>query len=220
MNIDLAKNKGFTLVELAIVLVIVGLLLAAFLTPLRAQLSLKNNTETRTSLSDAKEALLGFALSHSAVDGKPYLPCPDTDGDGAENRSVNLCTNLVGGLPYKDLGLVSTDAWNHKYIYRVTQTFANSAIGFTLPIAGDISVLASAGGSVIASNLPAVVVSLGENGAVSPVDGADQTENTNGDTFFVSKEFTDSAANPFDDLVVWISPNVLMNRMVTAGRLP
>lgn len=220
MNTGLAKNKGFTLVELAIVLVIVGLLLAAFLTPLRAQLSLKNNTETRNSLSDAKEALLGFALSHSAVDGKPYFPCPDTDGDGAENRSANLCTNVAGGLPYKDLGLVSTDAWNHKYLYRVTQNFANSATGFTLPIVGDISVLDSAGGNVIASNLPAVVVSLGENGAVSPVVGADQAENSNGDTFFVSKEFTDSAANPFDDLVVWISPNVLMNRMVTAGRLP
>jgi len=220
MNLRDFKSKGFTLVEMAIVLVIIGLLVAAFLTPLRAQLSLRDNTETRALLSDTRDALLGFALSHIAGDGRPYLPCPDTDGDGAENRAANLCTSVVGSLPYRDLGLVSADSWGHQFIYRVTQTFADSANGFTLASLGDIIVLDAAGGNAIATNLPATVVSLGENGAISPVVGADQAENTNGDVFYVSKGFSDSAANPFDDLVVWISPNVLMNRMVSAGRLP
>jgi prepilin-type N-terminal cleavage/methylation domain-containing protein len=221
MNINKFKNKGFTLVEIAIVLVIVGLMLSAFLTPLRAQLSQRDNTETRGKLSDISEALLGYALNHSAtLDSKPYLPCPDTDGDGAENRTANLCTNINGTLPYKDLGLVSTDSWERNFIYQVTQTFANSANGFAFGMNGGITVLDAAGGNALAINIPAIVISLGENGAVSPVVGADQTENTNGDVFFVSKSFTNTAANPFDDLVVWISPNVLMNRMVTAGKLP
>lgn len=220
MNINKLNNKGFTLVEIAIVLVIVGLLLAAFLTPLRAQLSQRDNTETRNKLSDINEALLGFAISHTAVNGKPYLPCPDTDGDGAENRVANLCISVVGGLPYRDLGLVSTDSWGRNFIYRVTQTFADSTNGFTLALSGDITLLDAAGGNTIAINIPAIVISLGENGAVLPVVGADQAENTNGDVFFVSKSFTELAANPFDDLLTWISPNVLMNRMVTAGKLP
>lgn len=221
MKISKLKNKGFTLVEIAIVLVIVGLMLAAFLTPLRAQLSQRDNAETRAKLSEISEALFGYALNHTAaVNGKPYLPCPDTDGDGAENRTANLCTSLVGGLPFRDLSLVSTDSWGRNFIYRVTQSFADSNNGFILGMNGNITVLDSAGGNTLATNIPAIVISLGENGALLPVVGADQSENTDGDTVFVSKSFTDSATNPYDDLLVWLSPNVLMNRMVTAGKLP
>jgi hypothetical protein len=45
---------------------------------------------------------------------------------------------------------------------------------------------------------------------------ADETDNSNGNVNFVSKQMTPT----FDDLVVWISPNVLFNRMVAAGKLP
>jgi len=221
MNYEKLNNKGFTLVEIAIVLVIVGLMLAAFLTPLRAQLSQRDNTETRAKLSEISEALFGYALNHTAIgNGKPYLPCPDTDGDGLENRTVNLCTSLVGGLPYSDLAVISTDSWGRNYIYRVSQNFADSTNGFGLGMNGNITVLDSAGGNSLATNIPVIVISLGENGATLPVVGADQSENTDGDTFFVSKSFTDNTANPFDDLIIWLSPNVLMNRMVTAGKLP
>jgi hypothetical protein len=45
---------------------------------------------------------------------------------------------------------------------------------------------------------------------------ADEADNSDGDVSFVYKSTTPT----FDDLVVWISPNVLINRMVAAGRLP
>lgn len=213
-------QQGFTLVELAIVLIIVGLLLTAFLTPLTAQLSLKNNNETRVKLSEVKEALIGYALSHYAVDGKPYLPCPDTDGDGGENRSGFNCTNAVGTLPFRDLGVSAIDSWNNRFIYRVTQSFASSAVGFTLGSTGNVNVLNAAGGNVVAINVPAIVISLGENGAALPVVGLDQIENIDNDTDYVSKDFASNSANPYDDLLVWISTSVLMNRMVAADRLP
>ncbi len=220
MKYMMRNKQGFTLVELAIVLVIIGLLLATFLTPLAAQMALRNNSETRAELSEIREALVGYALSHSAVDGRPFLPCPDTDGDGIENRLGALCTNVRGRLPFSDLGLVGSDSWGNQFIYQVTQNFANSATGFVLASAGDITVLNAAGGNAIATSLPAIVVSLGEDGGVLPAVGADQLENTDPDNFYVNKDFAENAVNPYDDLVTWVSGNILMNRMVTAGRLP
>lgn len=214
------KMKGFTLVEMAIVLVIVGLLVAAFLTPLRIQLELRNNAETKTSLAEIRDALIGYALSHSAVDGRPFLPCPDTDLDGAENRVANLCTQVEGGLPFRDLGLTGTDSWNNRFRYRVTQTFADAQTGFALLTTGDITLRNAAGGNVIGAGLPAIIISLGENGTIFPVVGADQQENMDGNVTFVSKDISNSQINPFDDLVIWLSTNTLMNRMVAAGRLP
>lgn len=218
-NIEKSK-QGFTLVELAIVLVIIGLLLATFLTPLTAQMAIRNNSETRADLNEIREALVGYALSHSALDGRPFLPCPDTDGDGIENRVGAFCANVRGRLPFSDLGLVGIDSWGNQFTYQVTQTFANSATGFILASSGDITVLNSAGGNAIATSIPAIVVSFGENGAVVPAVGADQLENTNPDNFYVNKDFAENAMNPYDDLVTWVSANILMNRMVRAGRLP
>jgi prepilin-type N-terminal cleavage/methylation domain-containing protein len=206
---SLYKAYGFTLVEMAIVLVIVGLLLASFLSPLRMQLELRNNSETKTALGEIRDALIGYALSHSALDGRPFLPCPDTDGDGTENRVANLCVLPEGGLPFTDLGLIGTDSWNNRFRYRVTLAFSNSLTGFTL-----------SGGNVIGSLLPAVIISLGENGAVLPAVGVDQQANVDGNSTYVSKEMSNSQVNPFDDLVVWLSTNTLVNRMVAAERLP
>lgn len=68
---------------------------------------------------------------------------------------------------------------------------------------------------------PAVVYSRGKNGAAAPA-GTDEIENTNGDRVFVAR--TPSPASPtpaagFDDLVLWISPNILYNRLIAAGAL-
>jgi type II secretory pathway pseudopilin PulG len=93
----------------------------------------------------------------------------------------------------------------------------------------------------LASILPAVVVSLGSNGSggtdlagnvlASPT-GADEQENLlDGNGQFVSRIPT-RATDPcndaaealplceFDDLVSWVSANILFYRLVAAGRLP
>ena len=75
------RTKGFTLTELTIVLVIVALLVGGMMLPLSAQRNLQSVRETQKQLSDVSEALSGYAASHRAGDGKPYLPCPDTDND-------------------------------------------------------------------------------------------------------------------------------------------
>ncbi|MBI4988897.1 MAG: type II secretion system protein [Rhodocyclales bacterium] len=224
----LTSARGFTLTEMAVVLVIVALLIASLVIPLSAQQDIRARQETEKALADIREALLGYAASHAAGDGKPYLPCPDTDDDGLENRTAGACTGGIqeGRLPWADLGLGRNDAWNNRFRYRVTAAFSNSTAGFTLASAGNLTVCAdSACAATIAGNVPAVVLSHGANGAgafnlsggtnPAPTD-ANELENTDSDDTLVSR--TSDAG--FDDLVTWVPPTVLMNRMITTGKLP
>lgn len=211
------KQRGFSLIEMAVVLVIVGLLVTGLLLPLSAQIDQRNYNETQRELSDIREALIGFSLSNAAANGSPYLPCPDTNGDGFEDRLAGVCANAVAGLPWATLGLGRLDRWSNPYIYRVTLAFANSNNGFNLGTPRDIQVLDAAGGAVIAANLPAIVVSKGKAGAGA---GASEVENSDGDNVFVDRTPTNAGANAYDDVVVWLPSAILFNRMVTAGRLP
>lgn len=219
-------QRGFTLVELAIVMFIVSLLIGGMLLPLSAQQDIRYNGETEKALSEIREALVGYAASHSATDGKPYLPCPDTDDDGAENRTGNACTAQEGRIPWGDLGLGRTDAWNNRFRYRVTPAFSNNATGFTLSSVGTLRVCAeNTCATTVAATVPAVIVSHGKNGAgafnssggtnAASLD-ANELENTDGDDDLVSK----TGDPTYDDFTVWLSPNILFNRMVAAGKLP
>ncbi len=53
----------------------------------------------------------------------------------------------------------------------------------------------------------------------------DEYTNSTSSILFFSRTPAPAGTNPsqggeFDDLVVWISPNILFNRMVAAGKLP
>ena len=63
-------RAGFTLVEMAVVLVIVGLMLGGMLIPITAQMDQRNYSETRQRMNDIREALIGYGLAHG------HLPCP------------------------------------------------------------------------------------------------------------------------------------------------
>ena len=94
-----------------------------------------------------------------------------------------------------------------------------------------------------ANNLPAVIISHGRNGfgatsvdgsarPTAPASNADELENTNGDTTYMSRIYSRDQAGcaddtnenaplcAFDDLLAWLSPAILNNRLVVAGRLP
>lgn len=62
--------RGFTLVELAMMLLIVGLVLGSMLFTLTAQVEQSNRAETLRRLESAKELLLAFAIANGR------LPCP------------------------------------------------------------------------------------------------------------------------------------------------
>lgn len=247
-NNRITVQQGFTLVEMAIVMIIFGVLLAAFLTPLQAQRSIAAQRETEIVLENAKQALLGY------VQANGRLPCPATnnggafpDGTGTSNPNASgACAQSVGFLPATTLGLESADdqgfgidAWNNRIRYAVTTANANA---FTttnamnnLGIANltpNLRVCASATGitattcsaalpetNVLVSNTAAVIFSLGETGALAS-GGADENANLDLDGVFVSHDIGTGGANgAFDHLVTWISPYVVYNAMIQAGQL-
>lgn len=226
LSTTIYPNKGFSLVEMAIVLLIVGLLLGGLLPSLSSQMEQAKRNETRKQMVEISSALIGYALSQTP----PRLPCPakPTTPTGSANAGVPDCNinPRTGVLPWVTLGTSETDAWGRRFTYAVASSVTGDfATSFTLSSTGNLDVLAAAGGSAIASGMPAVIVSHGPNGSgaylpqgnqLTVSADADEADNSNGGTTFVSHDYTST----FDDFVVWISPNILFNQMVTAGKLP
>ena len=179
----LRRHEGFTLVELAIVIAIVGFLLGAFLAPLRAQIDAARVRETERMLDEIREALIGYTIIHGA------LPCPDIVSDGIDGAAPPACTGtaLEGILPFQALGVRRADAWGRLLRYRITEEFSNRSLTgqpsgagrLDLTDTGDITVLTrgddpGTGGTIeikhqraataLTRTAPAVVLSTGPNG--------------------------------------------------------
>jgi prepilin-type N-terminal cleavage/methylation domain-containing protein len=256
-DFSLKQAKGFTLIEMAMVLLIVALLLGGLVPTLSSQVDQRHASETSKQLDEIKEALVGYAI----INGR--LPCPASSSSSGQEDPVTgtgICTYFTNAtatydyLPAVTLGLSGTDssglledAWGNPIRYAVTPwqssgTYVYSTSG-GMSTAG-ISNLSSsnlnvcstatgisgsncASGSTLTSNAVAVIYSTGKNGG-SGGTGTDEAENLNPNgtdghsKVFVSHTPTPSSATngEFDDIVTWISPNVLVNRMVTAGKLP
>lgn len=231
------KKNGFTLVEIAIVLVIVGLILGGLMMPLSVQLEQRRVNDTQKTLDDAREALIGFALRNG------YLPCPAISSSiGLEDRAGGACRDgkRLGYLPWATLGLQKLDSWNHLLRYSVSPAFANSTVNFNLRSLRDISIATrdTRGQLTPASmnnDIVAVIMSHGKNGygatseqgVLQPapeLGNADERVNlAPSGRAFISRPINDNSKVPggeFDDLVIWLSPNILYNRMVLAQRLP
>ena len=244
------KNRGFSLIEVAVVMFIIVLLLGSILVPLTTQVEQRQISDTQKTLDEIKEALTGFAIANG------YLPCPDTTGDGvADPNAPGACTNAAGAVPWATLNVPRGDAWGNQFRYRVTPEFTNTpALGSCVVSDGRLG-LCDAGNitvntrnpttkaiQILSANTVAVIFSPGKNGygatstdgtprAAVPGVNTDETTNAAAGTTFVSRTATGVgsacsdtiAAQPFcefDDIVVWLSRFTLFNRMVTAGKLP
>lgn len=105
------KFSGFSLIEIAVVLVIVTVLFAMVAMPLATQVEQRRVEETLKQLEAIKEALTGFAVANGR------LPCPAiATSNGAEafaamgNAANGNCQQFVGFVPAATLGLSPVDA--------------------------------------------------------------------------------------------------------------
>ena len=129
---ELQRQAGFTLVELAVVIAILGLVLGTMLAPLRAQIDAARIREAERMLGEIREALIGYAITRGA------LPCPDVVSDGIDGVAPAACAGaaLAGVLPYQTLGVGRADPWGRHFGYRVAQEFSYRVLTGQPPAAG------------------------------------------------------------------------------------
>lgn len=222
-------SYGFTLVEMAVVLVILGLVLATLFAPLSAQRDIKNIVGTQASLNQIKEAMYGYAV----LNGR--LPCPakviaDPTNANYGLEDATLC-GQEGLLPWKTLGVPETDEWGTRRIlatdlwfgywkyridsnYSTTALFSANMMASTPTFANNFLVKDAAGNDVTpsAASTEKPIAILYSTGKDLVANG----QNVSIDTTFESD--TNSAV--FDDILIWITRPALVSRLVSAGKLP
>ena len=148
-------SRGFSLVELAVVMAIVAFLLGGLIYTLSAQVDQRNFEETRRRLDQARELILAFAITNgrlpcparSAATAAPVTAAgdevrtaaanPDCVGDavpdnyGGTNGGVTLGllpARAIGYLQVDSAGL-AVDAWGNRIRYAVAYLATNCAGG-------------------------------------------------------------------------------------------
>lgn len=223
-------SRGFTLLEMSIVLLIMGLLLGSVMKPMGSRLVDRQRSDTTNQLGNIREALIGYA----AVNHK--LPCPLVVG--AVSTPGNAVCNVAHGyVPAAALGITGhfddngllIDSWGSPIQYHVSLTDADSDSLSDFTTAGEMrdvsmqklvpefEVCDSAScGLLRANGLPVVLISTGSGGGTS----ADELENLDSDNRFVSRDLDVVGNDQFDDIVLWLSGNILYTRLLQAQVLP
>ncbi len=232
------QERGFTLTEMAVVLVIVALLIGGMILPMSAQQDVRSVSETEANLKNIQDALLGFA----AVNGR--LPRPATFAtSGVEIGSCADDAACSGLIPWATLGVGKVDAWGKLIRYSVTPAFANAPFNLTSSVANRTVQTRDASGNAVylagqasctatSQCIPAVIFSHGKfrlgttDGGQTLADGSstntDEDANNSGPTNYFNRTASSATTGggEFDDIVVWVPYSILINRMISAGRLP
>lgn len=231
-------SRGFTLIELSIVLFIITLLLGGVLTPLGQQIAERQTGETRRAMESARIALVGYALRQADRAGP--LPCPDLRSthavtlegqanDGIEDRlDDGGCAALTGNLPWKTLGLAESDAWGNRLGYAIAENWA--AAGKRHSAETDLLQICPDKTCAQPMYVAAIVLSHGRNGfGADNVGGrrnlasasGDEAENNDADQRFVMHppRAADRPGGEFDDLLLPLSADWLRGRLCEPASL-
>jgi prepilin-type N-terminal cleavage/methylation domain-containing protein len=214
------KNKGFTLIEVAMVLIIFGLMLATLMPSLYFWIEKRKFDQTNLRLAIVKDALINFSVVNQR------LPCPATansKGVGMQKSTGECELNHTGFVPAMELGLSEInqdgfiiDGWGNPIKYAVTDANIYAYVtkdgvknNLTTGLSPDLGVTNGMLSSVtLVSNAPVIIYSSGRNGIF-------ESHSSNNPKTFVYHEPTvkDSQLGEFDDQVLWISNTNLIGRM-------
>ena len=167
------RKNGFTLIEIAVVLVVVGFLLGSFVGSLTQRIETTQRKNTKNQLEDIKVAILGF------VSAEGRLPCPTTTtGNGFEVHAGGNCTLQHGFVPGKTLGIdgaynrdnLLVDVWRSPIRYSVTSANSNAfTTQYTSPGNGGMKDIG------MASLLPDINICDGDSTQVNTCDASVNT---------------------------------------------
>ena len=172
------RQRGYSIVEITIVLVVI-LMMSSFLATTYFQSEQdRRNEQAKRQMELIKKAVVDYAATNKTAvryveaintrsgitvthrwtlpAGRPYLPCPDIDGDGREDRVPSLppssvitisialsvavadfpleenggCYSSRGILPWLTLGTPPADPWGRRHTFRSAGIFSNAMTGF------------------------------------------------------------------------------------------
>jgi len=231
-------DRGFTLLELSLVLVVVGILANMFLAPMGAQVERVKRDRTEVLLDQVEQALIGFAIAHGR------LPCPApvngpaierSDCPAGENHGLVPATTLgIDGHRNQDGALL--DHWGQPIRYAVSAADHSSrgrpgSPDFTTSdeirevgmgeVASELVICSENAGTcarndLLANQVPVVFYSLGKPGEASLFE----SENIDDDSVFLDRPYSQAAGLSYDDMLRWIPENILLYRLLQAGVLP
>lgn len=248
-NTTRQRQAGFSLMELAVVLMIIGTLMSGILVAVSQSTANARITNAKAQLRNIEDALYGYAQTNGR------LPCPATNSSSGLAAPVTdgTCTVNHGFVPASTLGLYGSinsdglllDPWQNPIRYSVAsnicatcganRSFTSTSGLDTMFNAGSLTTTdmlrvcdtSACSGVVYADQAPAVILSMGANWAsytaaneeANAGDGTTQlgTYNVTNTNDFV---YTTYSEDNFDDQIVWLSPHVLFNKLVSAGKLP